>query len=78
MMDKIVMFFESFLFLLEQEEKWRQQWEDVGCLVFKVLIDVVYSGGGQVLYIWRFLFGFYNVSYWLFELNWLRVLDIEL
>ncbi|RLP52827.1 MAG: hypothetical protein D6160_18845 [Ketobacter sp.] len=78
MTDKTAMLPESFLFLLEQEEKRRQQREDAGRPALKVLIDAAHSGGGQALHIRRFLLGLYNASHWPFELNRLRALDTEL
>lgn len=47
MKDKTAMLPESFLFLLEQEEKRRQQREDAGLPALTILIDAAHSGGGQ-------------------------------
>ena len=69
---------ESFLFLLEQEEKRRQQREDAGLPALTILIDAAHSGGGQARHIRRFLLGLYKASRWPFELNRLRALDTEL
>ena len=77
MTDKTAMLPESFLFLLEQEEKRRQQREDAG-LALTILIDAAHSGGGQARHIRRFLLGLYNASHWPFELDQLRALDVEL
>ena len=78
MTDKTAMLPESFLFLLEQEEKRRQQREDAGLPALTILIDAAHSGGGQARHIRRFLLGLYNASHWPFELNRLRALDTEL
>ena len=78
MTDKTAMLPESFLFLLEQEEKRRQLREDAGLPALTILIDAAHSGGGQARHIRRFLLGLYNSSHWPFELNRLRALDTEL
>jgi len=78
MMDKTAMLPDSFLHLLEQEEKRRQQREESGLPALKLLIDAAHSGGGQARHIRRFLLGLYNASRWPFELNRLRALDTEL
>lgn len=78
MTDRTAMLPESFLFLLEQEEKRRQQREDAGLPALTILIDAAHSGGGQARHIRRFLLGLYNASRWPFELNRLRALDTEL
>lgn len=78
MTDTTAMLPESFLFLLEQEEKRRQQREDAGLPALTTLIDAAHSGGGQARHIRRLLLGLYNSSHWPFELNRLRALDTEL
>jgi len=78
MTDRTTMLPEGFLFLLEQEEKRRQQREDEGLPALTMLIDAAHSGGGQARHIRRFLLGLYNASHWAFELNRLRALDTEL
>ena len=55
MTDKTAMLPESFLFLLEQEEKRRQLREDAGLPALTILIDAAHSGGGQARHIRRFL-----------------------
>ena len=78
MTDKTAMLPGGFLYLLEQEEKRRQQREETGLPALTILIDAAHSGGGQALHIRRFLLGLYNASHWPFELNRLRALDTEL
>lgn len=78
MTDKTSMLPERFLFLLEQEEKRKQQREDEGLPALTILLDAAQSGGGQARHIRRFLLGLYNASHWPFELNRLRALDTEL
>ncbi|MEC9388249.1 MAG: hypothetical protein VX393_17980 [Pseudomonadota bacterium] len=78
MTDTTAMLPESFLFLLEQEEKRRQQREDAELPALTTLIDAAHSGGGQARHIRRLLLGLYNSSHWPFELNRLRALDTEL
>ena len=78
MTDKTAMLPESFLFLLEQEEKRRQQREDAGLPALTTLIDAAHSGGGQARHIRRLLLGLYNSSHSPFELNRLRALETEL
>jgi hypothetical protein len=76
--DKTAMLPGGFLYLLEQEEKRRQQREETGLPALTILIDAAHSGGGQARHIRRFLLGLYNASHWPFELNRLRALDTEL
>ena len=64
MTDKTAMFPEGLLFLLEQEEKRRQQREETGLPALTILIDAAHSGGGQARHIRRFLLGLYNASHW--------------
>ncbi len=78
MTDKTAMLPEGFLYLLEQEEKRRQQREETGLPALTILIDAAHSGSGQARHIRRFLLGLYNASRWPFELNRLRALDTEL
>lgn len=78
MTDKTVRLPDSFLFLIKQEEKRRQQREGPGLPALKKLIDAANGGGGQARHIRRFLLGLYNASHWPFELNRLRALDAEL
>ncbi len=78
MTDKTAMLPGGFLYLLEQEEKRRQQREETGLPALTILIDAAHSGGGQARHIRRFLLGLYNASHWPFELNRLRALDTEL
>lgn len=78
MTDRTATLPESFLLLLEQQEKLRQQREESGLPALKLLIDAAQSGGGQARHIRRFLLGLYNASRWPFELNRLRALDTEL
>ena len=78
MTDKTAMLPGGFLYLLEQEEKRRQQREETGLPALTILIDAAHSGVGQARHIRRFLLGLYNASHWPFELNRLRALDAEL
>ncbi len=78
MKDRTARLPDSFLLLLEQEEKWRQQRENAGLPALTILIDAAHSGGGQARHVRRFLLGLYNASHWPFELNRLRALDTEL
>ncbi|MBK1874069.1 hypothetical protein FE848_12615 [Marinobacter sp. 1-3A] len=77
-MDRQMVLPDCFLASLEEQEKLRQQREQLGLPALRVLVDAAHSGGGQGRHIRRFLLGLYNASRWPFELDRLRALDTEL
>jgi hypothetical protein len=78
MMDRPIALPDCFPAPLEEQEKLRQQREQLGLPALRVLVDAAHSDGGQARHIRRFLLGLYNASHWPFELNRLRALDTEL